>query len=1441
MIMKYVAVLSAIITMVFGQSGLSSGSLLTYMSGNSTWSNPLSLTASTSLTTMELASSPETAARSSTINSSASSPVTLASSYSVTRIASVASVIDLNSTLAVPSANLSNSAAELDASPTDAALPAPNATSIRYSGTSTVLLAASDISRISRIAVTTRNILISYVAKTDVAERTSSLHTTSTSTNKTRTAVSAGLGPSTNQDTTALSQVTGLTYGLGNSSANLPSPTAPMVWNPTIANTTNAPNNSTPVATNSSGFDFASYCDSLTASWESASLSWLRWHAASYIVTESRFEVDTLYGTVTAPTTATSCLGASRILGGQVLSVTSESETTTNITWMIMTSSEATPFPTPKPTCSVGTDDCSSLWSRYDSSMNTLTIIYDDSVTTRPTPPSCQDPRTDAYCHACTIQANEVQMYYWPLIAVGDECNADRQLLTPTPTVVGRPNTAELDGYTFTSPSVYLSFDYIYALSNTEWCGPRDMVSTIIALPPEDVSTVRFSYIAYNSSMETFIWPATTFTETDPRLDLGTYTLSGGSQVVTVDGGRYLTAIAAFPASFQDFMGAVPVDAWSSEASVANWGGSVIVDAQYSPNIAVPSMLRSLYPAWANCELYVSGVWDPPIPLQPASSVAGPSSAITTTSSSEVSVATSAEPASQPGDQRPSSTSLAVTPSTTKAKSTAPASTQRDPGASASADSDTGEDVTTKSSSKGVISVSIIVEVTDTRVSGNTSPAAGDQVPRSTTSQVDRDPASTAAQVPSPAKESDPVSGPNTVSNGVSSVRQAALPTTSVVTIGATPVALVSSGSVVIIGTQTVTSGSPPVAVNGQGVSLGSSGIVVGTTSTLLPIPAPSPVIAAATAVVGGSTVVALAQGSFAVVNSQTLVQGGSAANVAGRKVSFGSSGLVVGGSSTILTVSSPSPITASRTLVIEGSTVTAVVQGTIAIVGSQTLTLGGSSATVAGQEVTLGSAGLLLVGTSTLLSKSTKSTEVAQPGQVIDVDGGVVSIVPVDGGVLVSDGVATVKISPGNTATVLGHTIQLAAGSESVIIDGARIVSIDTRSQAAGNLVSIGGTPISISRADGAVQLTSGGRSITLDPGETAILAGHLVSVAADGESVAFDATRTVSVDAAPRAASTASKVMLLDDSPVTITRTASGLMLFDRTLSAQVAYGETVEFNGHAMSASADGTSISIDGTRTITLDSISASSASPSTTLMLGNTAISILRIGNSIVLSDGSTAIHFTAGTTITYNGHTVTLADDARSLTVDGTQIVSLSAVSTDQSAMTASDGHVWSAVLYGDVVALTDGTTSVILRPGQQVSLGASVPGVSEASAAYTTLATLSTRPDTALVTAPASLGGAVFTASSGANGAILLVGATHTTTIQPGQAVTFNGVAASAASDGSYLVIDGTRTVYLTAAPSTMNFRSSANTTRADPNPTATDGGRQAVASDPAEGGAIY
>lgn len=55
-------------------------------------------------------------------------------------------------------------------------------------------------------------------------------------------------------------------------------------------------------------------------------------------------------------------------------------------------------------------------------------------------------------------------LYYWPVTTVsGDFCQQNGSTLTPEPSITGVPNTAVLDGHTFTSPTNYLSVAHAHA------------------------------------------------------------------------------------------------------------------------------------------------------------------------------------------------------------------------------------------------------------------------------------------------------------------------------------------------------------------------------------------------------------------------------------------------------------------------------------------------------------------------------------------------------------------------------------------------------------------------------------------------------------------------------------------------------------------------------------------------------------------------------------------------------------------------------------------------------------------------------------------------------------------------------------------------------------------------------------------------------------------
>ncbi|KAN0102285.1 hypothetical protein V8E51_012795 [Hyaloscypha variabilis] len=158
------------------------------------------------------------------------------------------------------------------------------------------------------------------------------------------------------------------------------------------------------------------------------------------------------------------------------------------------------------PTCTLdySAPDCTRLWSSWDYTYTSLqpgkdsaTELYADYARPPCTSPLRPCPTSTA---ACSIDADFVTMYYWPVTtASGDFCAHNGSILTPSPTDPGgRPNTVVSGTMTFTSPSVYIIANSAYAWYATKqrgyttWgqsCGAVDRGFTY-AVDPTSMSTI---------------------------------------------------------------------------------------------------------------------------------------------------------------------------------------------------------------------------------------------------------------------------------------------------------------------------------------------------------------------------------------------------------------------------------------------------------------------------------------------------------------------------------------------------------------------------------------------------------------------------------------------------------------------------------------------------------------------------------------------------------------------------------------------------------------------------------------------------------------------------------------------------------------------------------------------------------------------------------------
>ncbi|KKK20447.1 hypothetical protein ARAM_002903 [Aspergillus rambellii] len=236
--------------------------------------------------------------------------------------------------------------------------------------------------------------------------------------------------------------------------------------------------------------------------------------------------------------------------------------------------------PSPVPSCTLQTGDCIPIWETYSS----LSSAYFSSVTTVPPgdtnspiapwdcPQTTREYPEQNPCSNCHFLPGTATLFYWPVTTA----NGDLCLQNGTTIPASGPSTAVVDGSTFVSPTIYLSFTSIYAWSNRRahpgsQCGV-DHSNTVIAVNPTDVSSVRGHRNA-----------------------------------------RYPIIGTAYPFNFAEFM---PHEVGQSTQALIPWpqyrGGSqcpipdsdtcTIIRNDYMPWVLLPEEVRQIDPVWTACD-----------------------------------------------------------------------------------------------------------------------------------------------------------------------------------------------------------------------------------------------------------------------------------------------------------------------------------------------------------------------------------------------------------------------------------------------------------------------------------------------------------------------------------------------------------------------------------------------------------------------------------------------------------------------------------------------------------------------------------------------------------------------------------------------------------------------------------------------------------------------
>ncbi|KAK4888246.1 hypothetical protein LTR27_012826 [Elasticomyces elasticus] len=821
------------------------------------------------------------------------------------------------------------------------------------------------------------------------------------------------------------------------------------------------------------------------------------------------------------------------------------------------------------PTCSIQPSDCAAMLSGRDPD-------FDVSSSTEFERNSCGDTRVPSCfasyvpppstitttvpqdCGRCTIYGDTVQLLYFPVAT-----NASKDMCTTSPS----PPTVCPFGRTTAGNAT--AFNGVWATGACEYA--LDNVTSTKNSGPYTVSegTTLYKNRAYFSYVGA--------SARNSCGQVGKVHRSGivavpSSDVYSVSGYHYDWEAAAHSFNFADLNPPVPASAflmqlWCDRGTTDNESlyhyrvngvgalagpcrllpNYVIYDESYNPRIALPPQFRALDPAWSECRLQLGGVYDPPKPLQQATSLDTPTRPVQISTSARSAVpAQTADPAT------------AIVTATT----------------SALVSSQTG-------SSSGVVS----------RTSGR----FGTPTPQLSKTPQSLEPADGASDSSSGAVGDDPSEPPGSADDEHTSV--SLLPDGPTTTGGylpdqtTSPATLISSTKA----QDTVSAGSPPPSssspssadlaaiivsvIGGSPRPTGSNSRIdsgsresksedsrLESTSGSEPGTATTPVAL----ITVGSSLITVQQSQPTSLGGQSTTSGGSAAII-----SVGASGVVVGGSAVNFQSSTLVPASAVSTqigtVVVSGSSLEASLFGSFLVLGSQTLTIGGSAITLSGgATASVEFSGNLVLGGSQTVKIGDDLSSV-----VFTANGQVITAVPVSGdpGAAVVDSSAT--LSQGGSAQVVnGQTLSL--GNSGIVFNGADTLNLPTQvaiPQGAtltidGHLYTVSQATPSIDDVDGSVVLTAEGSAKTLPDGQSSSATPPVILI--DGNTVRVGTANTPLVTE-------------IQGHLHTFSELSPGLQVVDSSITLEAGAAATTLANGEVLSAVSggavvDGTSISV-----------------------------------------------------------------------------------------------------------------------------------------------------------------------------------------------------------------------------------------------------------------------
>ncbi|KAJ9618070.1 hypothetical protein H2203_009251 [Taxawa tesnikishii (nom. ined.)] len=698
-------------------------------------------------------------------------------------------------------------------------------------------------------------------------------------------------------------------------------------------------------------------------------------------------------------------------------------------------------------------------------------------------------------CQTCRINGGTVQLIYWSPRTINPSNNRTSNA-TSLVTAVGL-------GTTFTSPTVYISFDSLYASNSCGTFGQK-YSNTIIPVDPADLSSI-WGYQRYNALGWT-----TSFNFTD-------------LYVTPVPNSIYQTLqpeSTIAPATIS-----VPVTIVTTAAEP-----SAAINPSTAPNTASASISHpSTFVKQSSAALVLPSVVNPEdLSSQPLPTA----TALNSASLDQPTGANTIVPVQ-----------FLSTDSVSKVAATTAAS--RKPAGDVSSDSLQTEEISQTISA---------VNSDDSKTSAD-SP----------------DPANNILSILSNAEASSPAQ--NTNPSTTPSITFSA---------GGQQFTAIQSGSVILVGSQALSAGGPAATINGQHVSVDSSGVVVGNGAGASTIPYVGTNTAQAQSgsnpegvVTVGSEVYTAAAGSnganvVANAGSTITVSAGSpGATINGQVVSAAPGNVVIGSGSQASTIAVAGDSHASSAFTIGSHTFTAAAQTNGALVfadaqstftlspeiaqtngarvlaiGSDTFTLsaGGIAATINGQAMSAMSNGIVVGSGADASTVNVPFTE--SPANVLTVGSHMFTEIAQTGDEMVFGGSQqTFTLSRGGAPITIGTEVVSVASSGRIVVGGGTLAAFPLQT----NTVVVGSqTLVEVDQTNGAAVFSGVQTKFTLVPGGTAATVGSQVVSAASGGNIIIGGSAVTLSPASATAARSVPSVIILGSQTFTEIMQSNGQDVF-------------------------------------------------------------------------------------------------------------------------------------------------------------------------------------------------------------------------------------------------------------------------------------------------------